>query len=160
MDSKIVYEFWEAELKNQSKERMKRLDRAIAQTNAIIVDRDECIIFEEPRLKWRNPLLLKLKVPRGKRYEFMLAAKVWLAEPPRVAVYDRTNPDNLPRISLRGNHDNAKRRRNYRLHPHGREYIADYRPELNGEAEIFNGIEIVAAVLNGELDLLRRSPLQ
>lgn len=95
MDGEIIYEFWDAELKNQSKERMKRLDRAIAQTGAIVVDRDECVIFEDARLKWRNPLLLKIKVPQRRRYEFMLAAKVWLAEPPRVAVCDRTNPDNL-----------------------------------------------------------------
>jgi hypothetical protein len=153
------YEFWEAELKDQSKKRLALLDRAIAKTGSAITDRDEDIIFTDPKLKWRNPVLLKIKVPARKRYEFILEAKVWLFEPPQVQkLYDPTNPDDLPRIRLRSNHDNAKRRRNYRFHPHGHEYIADYRPELNGEAEFFKGAEILAAVLNGELDLLSRSP--
>ena len=82
-------------------------------------------------------------------------ATLMLSEIFRVQLYFAYT--NLPRIPLRGNHDNARRRRNYRIHPSGHEYIADYRPELNGKAEIFKGQEIVTAVLNGELELLSRS---
>lgn len=159
----IVWEYWDAELKNQSKKRLASLEKAIAETGAIIVDRHENKYFED-KLKWRNPLLLKIKLPKGKRWEFILASKctIWLAHPPRVQMgvrdtmgrFDGTTYLDFPPIPLRGNHDNAKRRRNYRLHPTHAAYIMDYKPELNSQYEVFEGADIVSAVLGGDLDLL------
>ena len=73
MDTEIVYEYWDAELKNQSKQQLATLELAIAQTGAAIIDQHENKYFTG-KLKWRNPLLLKVKLPKGKRWEFILAA--------------------------------------------------------------------------------------
>lgn len=158
----IAWEYWDAELKNQSKKRLAGLEKAIAETGAIITNRHEDKYFEG-KLKWRNPLLLKVKLPKGKRWQFILASKctIWLAHPPRVQLglqdmgrFNGTRYWDSPPIPLRGNHDNAKIRRRYRLHPEHATYIADYKPELNGGYELIEGIDIVSAVLDGNLDLL------
>jgi hypothetical protein len=72
MDTEIVYEYWDAELKNQSKQQLATLELAIAQTGAAIIDHENK--YFTGKLKWRNPLLLKVKLPKGKRWEFILAA--------------------------------------------------------------------------------------
>lgn len=157
----IAWEYWDAELKNQSKKRLAGLEKAIAETGAIITDRHEDKYFEG-KLKWRNPLLLKIKLLQGKRWDFILASKctIWLARPPRVqlGLQDvmfrcKRYQGSLP-IPLRGNHDSTKRRRNYRLHPEHAAYIADYKPELNGGCEVIEDADIVSAVLGGDLNLL------
>lgn len=161
MNIEVVYEYWDAELKNQSKQRLAALERAIAQTGAVITDQDEDKYFTG-KLKWRNPLLLKVKLPKGKRWEFILATKstIWLAHPPRVQIgiadamsrcsrYQEIKP-----VKMRGNHDNAKIRRTYRVHPFDAAYIKDYRQGLDGGYEVFKGVDIVAAVLDGDLDLI------
>lgn len=161
MNTEIVYEYWDAELKSQSKQRLATLERAISQTGAVITDQHEDKYFTG-KLKWRNPLSLKLKLPKGKRWEFVLATKstIWLAHPPRVqigladAISRCSRHQEVKPIKLRGNHDNAKRRRNYRVHPSHAAYIMDYHPELNGEYRIFEGADIVATVLGGGLDLI------
>lgn len=164
MNGSDTYEYWDAEVKHQSKKRMALLERAIAQTGAIVTDRYEWEIFKKDKLKWRNPLLLKVKLPKGKRWEFILVSKytIWLAKPTKLSVPDCYNErSNLPYIPLRGNHDSTtlKTRRSYRLHPVGAAYIADFRPELDGGYEIIKGADIVAAVLDGDLDLLATSPI-
>ena len=155
MNKPTRYEYYDAELKNQSKRRLKMLQQAITQTGAIITDRDEDAYFKEPKLKWRNPLLLRLKLPAGKRWKFILASEctVWLAEPPRVQIGEPV-PSKIP---LRGDHDALRkvRRRNYRLHGCPEPSIMDYKPELSGGYEIFRGSEIVSAVLDGNLDILK-----
>jgi len=149
------YEYWDAELKNQSKRRLKLLELAISQTGAIVTDRYEDEFFKEPKLKWRNPLLLRIKLPARKRWEFILATKctIWLAEPLRIQIEYQQQPT----IPLRGNHDALRKvlRRTYRVHGYPDAYIKDYKPELNGDYELFKGSEIVAAVFNGELDKLQ-----
>jgi hypothetical protein len=155
MDNSTRYEYYDAELKNQSKRRLKMLKQAIAQTKATITDRDEDVCFKEPKLKWRNPLLLRIKLPAGKRWEFILASEctVWLAKPPRVQIGEPVPP----RIPLRGDHDALRkvRRRNYRLHGYPEPSIMDYKPELSGGYEVFRGFEVVSNVLDGNLDILR-----
>lgn len=47
MDTEIIYEYWDAELKHQSKKRLALLEQAIAQTGAIITDRHESKYFKE-----------------------------------------------------------------------------------------------------------------
>lgn len=161
MNTEIVCEYWDAELKDQSKRRLANLERAIAQTGAVITDRHEDEYFTG-KLKWRNPLLLKVKLPKGKRWEFILATKstIWLAHPPRVqigladAMFRCSRYQEIKPVKLRGNHDDAKIRRTYRVHPLNAAYIKDYRPELDGGYEIFKGVDIVAAVLGGDLDLI------
>ena len=110
------------------------------------------------KLAWRNPLLLKVKLPKGKRWEFILAAKVWLARPPQVSLglnFSRRD-DELPYRRLRGDHDALRKikRRSYRVHGYPNAYIKDYKPELNGGYEVIEGVDIVAAVLGGDLDLI------
>jgi hypothetical protein len=160
MDTEIVYECWDAELKNQSKQRLEALELAIAQTGAVIIDQHENKYFTG-KLKWRNPLLLKVKLPKGKRWEFILATKstIWLAHPPRIQIgiadtIPQCSNQKVEPVKLRGNHDDAKIRRTYRVHPLDAAYIKDYRPGLNSGYEIFKGTDIVAAVLNGDLDLI------
>lgn len=164
MDKIILpHEYWDAELKNQSKKRLTGLEKAIATTGAIITDRHEDKYFKD-KLKWRNPLLLKIRLPKEKRWEFILATgcTVWLARPPQVQIglqdivdrYNRTGDWASQNIPLRGNHDNAKIRRRYRLRPEQVAYIADYKPELNGGCEVIEGADIILAVLGGDLDLL------
>lgn len=152
---KVEYEYWDAELKNQSKRRLKLLERAISQTGAIVTNRYEDSFFKDPKNQWRNPLLLRIKLPVRKRWEFILATEctVWLAPPPQVQIgYTR------PIVLLRGDHNALKRpiRRSYRVHGYPDAYIKDYKPKLNGEYELFKGSEIVSAVLNGELDRLKK----
>lgn len=157
----IVWEYWDAALKNQSKKRLTGLAKAIAETGAIITDRHEDKYFEG-RLMWRNPLLLKIKLPKGKRWEFILASEytIWLAHPPQIqlglqdVIRNSRRYRDAPPIRLCGNHDNAKTRRRYRLHPEQLAYIADYKPELNGGYDLIEGADIVSAVLGGDLDLL------
>jgi hypothetical protein len=72
MDTEIVCEYWDAELKNQSKQQLATLELAITQTGAVIIDQHENKYFTG-KLKWRNPLLLKVKLPKGKRWEFIVA---------------------------------------------------------------------------------------
>lgn len=172
MNDNTAYEYWDAELKTQSKKRLAMLEQAISQTGAIITDRYEDEFFKDPKLLWRNPLLLKVKIPRGKRWEFILASKctVWLAKPSKISVPEsfskrirRGDPTAYcagycepPPVLLRGDHDKLKRqrRRSYRIHPTHAAYIADYKPELDGGREIIEGIDIVVAVLGGDLDLI------
>lgn len=170
MDDNTVYEYWDAELKNQSKKRLAMLEQAISQTGAIITDRYEDKFFKDPKLLWRNPLLLKIKLPPGKRWEFILASKcmVWLARPPKLRIPKTPNRNvrrgdptaycagycDPPPALLRGDHDNLKLRRVYRVHPVHAAYIADYKPEFDGGREIIEGIDIVQAVLGGDLDLI------
>lgn len=152
----IIWEYWDCELKNQSKKRLAMLEKAVIETGAVIVDRDESQYFKD-KLKWRNPLLLKIKLPKGKRWEFILASKCWLSKPPQIQLgLQQWVSSDPPRIPLRGNHDHLKTRRRYRLrlHPENVAYIADYRPELKGGYKVFEGAGIVAAVLNGDLDLI------
>lgn len=158
----IAWEYWDAKFKNQANKRLTGLEKAIAKTGAIITDRHENKYFEG-KLKWQNPLLLKVKLPKGKRWEFILASKctIWLAHPPRVQIglqnmsrFNGTRYWDSPPMPLQGNHDNPKTRRRYRLHPEGSAYIADYKPELNGGYELIEGADIVSAVLSGNLDLL------
>jgi len=155
MDTEIIYEYWDAELRNQSKRRLKLLERAISQTGAIVTDRYEDSFFKEPKNQWRNPLLLRIKLPARKRWEFILATKctVWLAPPPQVQIGYAQSPT----IPLRGDHDALRKtiRRTYKVHGYPDAYIKDYKPELNGEYELFKGSEIVGTVLNGELDRLQ-----
>lgn len=116
MDTEIIYEYWDAELKNQSKRRLKLLELAISQTGAIVTDRYEDSFFKESKNQWRNPLLLRIKRPARQRWKFILATDctVWLAPPPQVQI-GHTQP---PTIPLRGNHDPLQRpiRRSYRVH--------------------------------------------
>lgn len=153
--SKIEYEYWDAELKNQSRRRLRLLEYAISQTGAIVTDRYEDSFFKDPKLQWRNPLLLRIKLPARKRWEFILATEctVWLAPPPQVQI-DRVQPT----VTLRGDRDALRRkiRRSYRVHGYPNAYIKDYKPELNGEYELFTGSEIVSEVLNGELERLQK----
>jgi hypothetical protein len=159
----VAYEYWDAELKNQSKKRLAGLEKAITATGAIVTDRHEEKYFEG-KLQWRNPLLLKVRLPKGKRWEFILVSgcTVWLAQPPRVQIglrdtagrFNGTRYWDSPAIPLRGNHDDAKIRRRYRLHPEHAAYIADYKPELNGGYEVIKGADIVSTVLGGDLGLL------
>lgn len=161
MNTKIIYEYWDAELKDQSKRQLASLEGAIAQTGVAITDQHEDKYFTG-KLKWRNPLLLKVKLPKGKRWEFILATKstIWLAHPPRVQIglADTTSRcgrhQEVKPIKLRGDHDHAKMRRTYRIHPLDAAYIKDYRPELDGGYEVFKGVDMVAAVLGGDLDLI------
>lgn len=151
---KVEYEYWDAELKNQSKRRLKLLKRAISQPGAIVTDRYEDSFFKDPKLRRQNPLLLRIKLPARKRWEFILATEctVWLAPPPQVQTgYTQQT------VPLRGDHDALSRkiRRTYKVHGYPNIYIKDYRPELNGGYELFKGSEIVGAVLNGELDRLQ-----
>lgn len=170
MNNNTACEYWDAELKTQSKKRLAMLEQAIKQTGAIITDRYEDKFFKDPKLLWRNPLLLKVKLPRGKRWEFILASKctVWLAAPPKIGIpkplnrYVRRGDPTAycagycdpPPVLLRGDHDNLQLRRRYRIHPTQAAYIADYKPELDGGREIIEGIDILAAVLDGDLDLI------
>jgi hypothetical protein len=152
----VEYEFWDAELKNQSKRRMKLLEKAIAQTGTIVTDRYEDLFFKEPKLQWRNPLLLRIKLPAKKRWEFILATKctIWLAAPPRIQI----GYEEPPRIPLRGNHNELRRvlRRTYKVNGYPNVYIKDHKPELNGGYDFFEGSEIVSAVLNGHLEILQK----
>lgn len=153
---KVEYEYWDAELRDQSKRRLKLLERAISQTGAIVTDRYEDSFFNEPKNQWRNPLLLRIKLPARKRWEFILASEctVWLAPPPQIQIgYPLP-----PKVLLRGNHDPLQRpiRRSYKIHGYPDAYIKDYRPDLNGEYELFKGSEIVNAVLSGDLDRLQK----
>lgn len=155
MKDNIVYEYWDAELKNQSKRRLKLLEKAISQTEAIVTDRYEDSFFKEPKNQWRNPLLLRIKLPARKRWEFILATEctVWLAQPPQFQIgYTQ------PTTKLRGDHDALSRkiRRTYKVHGYPDAYIKDYKPELKGEYELFKGSEIVSEVLNGNLDRLQK----
>ncbi len=164
MNTEIVYEYWDGELKHQSKRRLALLEQAIAQTNAIITDRHESKYFKG-KLAWRNPLLLKIKLPKGQRWKFVLASEctIWLAPPLRLTpcdmsyrtmrspvIYGSKGTKPLP---LRGNHTNPPKRRSYRFHP---EYasIMDFKPELEGGYEYIVGHDIVAAILDGDLDLI------
>jgi hypothetical protein len=154
MDIDQSYEYWDAELKHQSKKRLALMEEAVFQTGAIITDRYENKYFKG-RLAWRNPLVLKVKLPKGKRWEFILASKVWLARPSRISLGLELNRcTELPHVPLRGNHDNLKIRRRYRVHPENAAYIADYRPDLNGGYVLIDGADIVMAVLDGDLGLI------
>ena len=166
MTAKVEYEYWDAELKTQSKRRLKLLERAIAQTGAIITDRYEDSFFKEPKLQWRNPLLLRIKLPTRKRWEFILATEctVWLAKPPRIqiglqdAISRCSRYQEIKPIRLRGDHNTLQRvlRRTYKINGYPDVYIKDYKPELNGGYDLFKGSEIVNAVLNGDLERLQK----
>jgi DNA polymerase III subunit epsilon len=46
MNTEIVYEYWDAELKNQSKQRLATLERAIAQTDGVILDTETTGLYD------------------------------------------------------------------------------------------------------------------
>ena len=164
---KIVFEYWDAELKTQSKTLLLMLNKALAETGATVISKKECILFEG-RLKWRNPLLLKVKLLKGRRWAFILASncKIWLHEPPRVQMGTQYiggfygTKYLAPPIACRGEHNELTLplRRVYRLHPHHAAYISDYRPDLNGDSAYFEGADMVSGVLEGNLDLLKAPP--
>lgn len=142
-------QYWDLELKNQSKKRMQLVNAAIAQFDAIVHDRYGEKYFSGKQ-SWRNPLHLRISLPKGKKYDFILAAKLkcWLFEPPRCNFeFNRE-----PKLKLKGNHDESRKIkvRNYRIHPIHAAYVWDVRSGI-----ILEGAESVKRVLDGELDLVR-----
>lgn len=143
-------EYWDLEMKNQSKKRVALVNAAIAEFGAIVHDRYEEKYFKG-NLQWRNPLTLRISLPKGKKYAFILAAKLscWLHEPDRIGITEEVF--HKPKVKLKGNHDQSTLEtvRRYRLHPPDRAYVKDIRT-----GKVIEGAESVSRVLNGELNLV------
>lgn len=155
-------EYWDVELKNQSKARLNALQQGLKTFDGIIHNQYESKYFTG-KLTWRNPLVLRISLPQGKRWEFISATKIWIARPAKISVIpaNLNLPDWCKRkhwkhykpIPLMGDHDNLKLRRTYNL-THG--YIKDYTVPFSGH-ENYKFIEdkdILVAVLNGDLGLI------
>lgn len=141
-------EYFDIDLKDQSKRRMRSV-AALPDFGGMIHDQYESKYFQG-RLAWRNPLLLRISLPTGQRWEFIrhtiaLGCGLWLAHPERVGVpvfYPQ------PRLQLRGNHIGLPKRRTYNFRPG---YVLDHG--TNGTVT-YSGVEAVSAILDGNLDLV------
>jgi hypothetical protein len=146
-------EYWDIDLKNQGRQRVAQLHAMLKKFGGIIHDFSESKYFSGKQ-SWRNPLVLRVTLPKGVRYKFIRESRVWLHPPQVVGI-----PPGFPRsyLPLRGDHAALQRklRRSYNLH-HG--WIKDHGE--SGKAidyRLFEGDEIVRRVLDGELDLLLHS---
>lgn len=161
---KTIREYWDAELKHQSKSRLKALQEGLLVCGGIIHNQYESKYFKG-KLAWRNPLVLRLSLPKGKRWEFISKTKIWLAKPAKLMVVPVNIIVNLPDwcdrkhrrfyepIPLRANHNNLNLRRSYNFQ-HG--WIKDYHVPFSGydQYNIIKDRDILAAVLDGNLDLI------
>ncbi len=144
-------EYFDIDLKDQCKRRMNSLSSLI-QFGGIIHDQYEDKYFTG-RQAWRNPLLLRVSLPEGKRWDFIshtikLGCGIWLGHP-AVPCLPTIRPER--QIPLRGKHTDLKLRRSYRL-VEGSYWIKDYQPD--GSYSIYKDTEFTGSVLNGDLDLL------
>ncbi len=136
--------YWRIELKNQAKQIEQKVTEAILSLGGEVCNRHEDKYFSG-RQEWHNPLILKVKLPPEKRFTFIRQTKIWLHRPIQIM------PPlvGAESIQLRGNHDTRKHCRNYRLSPSLKAYIKDYKT-----GKILEGIDMVQAVLDGNLDLI------
>lgn len=168
------WETWDIDLIYQPKKVVSRLNAAIAEFGAIVVERHEEIIFTDARLRWRNPMLMKIRLAMGQRWAFILKSRVWLHRPTRLLIdygnlfAGTTRPINRidPRDHFKSREIDAILkgveiprpviRRNYRIHP--RPCILDYHPCNGSRANSYPNYTIidldkdVKAVLDGDLD--------
>jgi len=142
-------EYWDLELKDQSKNRMDLVNSAITKFGATVHSRYSDNLFSGSQ-QWRNPLLMRISLEKGKKYDFILASKLscWLHKPDQVSVGEGF--ESIP-SKLKGNHGELQFKpvRNYRLNPPDRAYIKDVRT-----GKIITGSEKANRILNGELDLI------
>lgn len=140
-------EYFDLELKTQSKGNLAKLDR-LAEFGGEIHDRHEWKYFQDKQA-WRNPLSLRVSFPQGRRWDFMKAVKLPLRKPPQVQL--GVLPDK-PIIPLRGTHENLSERRRYVMRSGERgTYVKDFSP--TGEVTVLEGSENVRSVLNGGLEI-------
>jgi hypothetical protein len=144
------WQYWDLEMKSQSKRKVALVNAAIEKFGAIVHDRYEEKYFTGKQ-QWRNPLTLRISLPKGQKYAFLLAAKVscWLHEPDKIGITEEVFEK--PNVKLRGSHDELRRKlvRTCRLHPIQHACIKDAQ-----FAKVIEGAENVSRVLNGELNLI------
>jgi hypothetical protein len=142
-------EYWDIDLKNQSRKRLQIFQAGMQKFGGIIHDSYEDKYFSG-KLAWRNPILHRISLPRGDRFPFILFTHLWVAHPPRISIGLLVQPSSIP---LRGNHDNSlsRIRRSYGFPTRsGREWIRNHLP--SGERQWIEEPGIIQAVMDGDLE--------
>ena len=144
-------EYFEVELKNQSKKLIRALDRGLAEFGGQIHATHESRYFTG-KLAWRNPATVKVSLPAGSRWAFIRATKIWLARPTKLAINPGMPEPKYTRPICFGqvDHGEMELRRDYILGADP--YILDRHP-VSGD-RVVQGEESTEAILNGTLDLL------
>lgn len=156
-------EYWDLYLKNSSKTTLQLLQNAMEELEGTEHDRYEENWFKSQ--SWRNPLTLRISLPRGKRFAFILKLQNpktkrimgWLDWPARVGGIDLSldcrSSSNNERYTLKGNHNDLRsvRVRNYVLHQGygigGAPYIKDYTIPIPPQSPLLaQPIDIDAAI--------------
>jgi hypothetical protein len=141
-------EYWDIELPNQSKKRMEMLQFGLQKHGGIIHDSDEPKYFQGKQA-WRNPLALRVSLPKGSRFPFILDTRIWLHRLPQIQL-GLQRVELIRRLPLRGNHSTKKIRRTYHIN-NPPPWLKDYNPD--GTYHYVEGM-LVSDVLNGEMDRL------
>ena len=146
-------EYWKIELKNQNKQKLSTLEENLKKFDGKIIARHESKYFSGKQ-KWRNPLILKISLPHGKRFSFIKASRIWLHRPTKILI----NSPNTREIQvpLRGNHEEMLRsyqyKRSTRIDPRQSAYIKSYSSD--GSFKVIKGAETVKRFLDGDLDIV------
>lgn len=148
-------EYYDIDLKNQSKRLMQSLELGMSQFDLQIHDRHENKYFSG-RQAWRNPLLLRVSIPEGDRFKFTLLTKIWLHRIDRIGIPTLRVAPTMP---LKGNHEDCKLRRTYHF-PGGNfdgntAWIKNFNPLNPGDYkdyELIYGVDRLGAILDGDLD--------
>jgi hypothetical protein len=145
-------EYFNIELKNQSKKRLAALQDGLEKFDGIIHDRHEETWFSGKQV-WRNPLLLRVSLPESMRWQFISHTRIWLARPPVIGAFPGM-PKEKP-IPLRGNHETLGRlRRSYNLNWGDTPWIKDFGKDFDrGNYRMLKG-GAVHRVLDGDLELV------
>lgn len=144
-------EYWDAYLKTQSKKRVALFNAALENFGGEIKDSYEQKYFTGKQV-WHNPIYHKITLPKGQRWNFILACKcqVILERPPRIGVPDLNNRH--PRRGENFNFNHSRRNvRVFSFRPNCEPYVRDFN-----SGRIVEGGENVHSVLyEGRMDLLK-----
>lgn len=144
-----MIEYFEVELKNQSRKLMDRVYQGLRLFGGQIHATHESKYFTG-KLAWRNPVILKVSLPVGLRWQFISETKIWLARPGKVTI----NPGmpepryTRPICFAAADHDSMPLRREYHLGMDPR--VIDHHP-VHGD-RITKGL--TKEILDGKLDVL------
>lgn len=148
-------QYFDANLKNQAKQRLFVFHEGLRRFHGIIHDSHEYRDFSG-RQAWRNPALFRISLPKGRRFEFILFTKIWLARPPRFQLnIGRQIPYIRPICFAQINQERIlKRQRRLYQYPSGdvEGCIMDDHP-VNGK-KLLKGDSVLYDTLSGEMDLL------
>lgn len=151
----MTRQYFDADLKNQSKRLVTTFHEGLKACDGIIHDSHEDRYFTG-KLAWRNPIVFRVSLPKGKRWEFIKLTKIWLARPEVIGIPNMQPPYIRPICFAAMPEPRNKRRAYYFPRTYAEAYIRDFHPVLGDR--IINGEAALSRLLSGDLSVLEVRP--